>query len=103
VYCSPECRTRHWKVEHGLLNPGVQNPDKKTRAARVLERLQQGPATGLELLQAGGGTCYRDQVRLLRRMGHRILGTRSWTDPEGNEVAPIALTDDGHDRWILEE
>lgn len=103
VYCTPECRDLHREVERKALKPPVQNPDRGTRAERVLVRLRQGPATGLELLQAGGGTCYRDQVWALRKMGHRILGTRSWTDPEGNEVPAICLTDDGHDRWMLEE
>ena len=67
VYCSPDCRTRHWKAE--------QAPPKLTRAEKILERLRQGPATGLELLQAGGGTRYGARLHDLREKGYQITTT----------------------------
>ena len=45
---------------------------KLTRAERILLRLRQGPATGIELLQAGGGTRYGARLLELRRAGHAI-------------------------------
>ena len=66
THCSHACRTRGWRRR-------VQNWDEKmTRAERVLERLRQGPATGLDLLKAGGGTRYGARVKELRDRGYGI-------------------------------
>jgi hypothetical protein len=93
-YCSHACRQRAWLREKA-------SGDKRTRAEKVLERLRQGPATGLELLKAGGGTCYRDQVRALRRAGKNIVGSRPWTRPDGFPGGQIPQTEDGHDLYEL--
>jgi len=101
IWCSSECRTRHWKIEHDVLKAPVQNPDKMTRAENVLARLRKGSCTGLELLKAGGGTCYRDQVCALRRMGHNILGSRPWKRPDGSAGGQVPQTDEGWDQYRL--
>ena len=75
LYCSAECRTKHWKVDRGQ---AVRETSKLTRAEKILLRLRQGPATGLELLQAGGGTRYGARVHDLRERGYRIV-----TETEG--------------------
>ena len=67
-YCSHTCRQRAWKREQS-----VQNSDKgPTRGERILARLRRGPATGIELLQAGGGTRYGARVLELRQRGYEI-------------------------------
>ena len=71
IYCSQDCRTRHWKVGHGV--KVAPRPAKRTRAEKILERLRQGKATGLELLQAGGGTQYGARVHDLREQGYQIV------------------------------
>jgi hypothetical protein len=81
----------------------IPAPQLGTRADKVLARLTQGPATGLDLLKAGGGTCYRDQVRALRRMGHNILGSRPWTRPDGTPGGRVAQRVEGWDVYRLEE
>jgi len=63
VFCSPACRKWAWEGRP------VQNRDKLTRAERILARLRQGPATGLELLKAGGGTRYGARIKNLRERG----------------------------------
>ena len=69
-YCSRECQRRHWDETHPRI---IQNPDKRmTRAERILARLREGPATGLDLLKAGGGTRYGARLLELRRQGYRI-------------------------------
>ena len=71
VYCSQDCRTRSWKVAHEI--KVAPRPSKRTRAEKILDRLRQGKATGLELLQAGGGTRYGARIKELRDDGHRIV------------------------------
>lgn len=62
-FCSDPCRKAWHKKEEG------RGP---TRAERILERLRVGPATGLDLLRAGGGTRYGARILELRRAGHQI-------------------------------
>lgn len=69
-YCGQDCRVRAWKREHGQLK--AVEPRPATRAERILARLRQGPATGLELLKAGGGTRYGARLLELRDAGHHI-------------------------------
>ena len=71
-YCSDRCRSRAYDRSHPRVP--VQNSDKMTRAEKILVRLRQGPATGLDLLKAGGGTRYGARIYDLRELGHRIHG-----------------------------
>jgi len=70
LYCSDGCRSRAYDRTHPRVP--VQNPDKMTRRDKVLERLRLGPATGLELLQAGGGMRFGARIHELRGRGCRI-------------------------------
>jgi len=45
----------------------------KRSCALILGRLQAGPATGLELIRAGGGVRYGARVEELRKRGHVIV------------------------------
>ena len=106
IYCSQDCRTRHWKVGHGV--KVAPKPTKRTRAEKILDRLRQGKATGLELLQAGGGTRYSARIFTLRDKGHRIHGPFEVLIYEpGRNLAtvlePIPKTDDGHELYELRE
>lgn len=88
VYCTTTCRARAWKRTNG--------PPPMTRRDRVLARLVHGPATGLELLRAGGGTRYGQRIAELREEGHRILGPRPWRRLDGTiETETVPLTEDG--------
>jgi hypothetical protein len=93
-------------VEHGQAKP-VPISDKRTRAQKVLDRLKQGRATGLDLLKAGGGTCFRDQILKLRQQGHYIVGSRPctiWRDNQDYHLpAMLPKTDAGHDQYELRE
>jgi hypothetical protein len=70
-YCSDACRAVARKTQA-----------TKTRAMKILGRLQSGPCTGLELLAAGGGIRYGARVAELRKRGHNItaenLGEGVW-------------------------
>ncbi len=106
AFCSQECRTRSWKVAHEI--KVAPKPSKLTRAEKILERLRQGKATGLELLQAGGGTRYSARIFTLRDKGHRIHGPFEVLIYEpGRNLAtvlePIPKTDDGHELYELRE
>jgi len=69
-YCSDRCRKAAWDERNGRSRPKLS---KQTRAEKILARLRQGPATGLELLQAGGGTRYGARLKELRDQGERIV------------------------------
>ena len=70
-FCYDSCRSKAWEKEHPRVP--VQNLGKLTRAEKILERLRQGKATGLELLQAGGGTRDGARVHDPRGQGYRIV------------------------------
>jgi hypothetical protein len=79
-----------------------------TRAQKVLARLRQGPATGLDLLKAGGGTRYGARICELRARGHRIHGPINvfgLPDPYGRLtiLESIPKTADGWDQYELRE
>jgi len=80
AYCSPKCRQAACRERRAQRQP------KPTRAERILARLRQGPATGLELLNAGGGTRYGARIEELRLAGWRIRGPQRWTHPKTGEV-----------------
>ena len=75
-YCGRDCQRRAWEEAHPRLESGrdalQRLPSKLTRAQKILLRLRQGPATGLELLHAGGGIRYGARILELRRAGHAI-------------------------------
>lgn len=51
-------------------------------ALRALGRLQEGPATGLDLFRAGAGMRYGARLLELRRAGHQISKRCLGRDPE---------------------
>ena len=75
-YCGRDCQRRAWEETHPRLESGrdalQRLPSKLTRAQKILLRLRQGPATGLELLHAGGGIRYGARILELRQAGHAI-------------------------------
>jgi len=74
VYCTDRCRFAAYDRDHPRQQPLEFPTDRKeTRAEKILRRLGKGPATGLELLQAGGGTRYGARVHDLRERGYRIV------------------------------
>ncbi len=81
----------------------MMKPRKMTRAEKILARLRQGPATGLELLKAGGGTRYGARIYELRKKGYRIRGPVDWPAPFGLTLWAIPKTADGWDQYKLEE
>jgi len=73
-FCGDTCRSRAWEKDH----PRVPAPKPRkedgepSRGEKILARLRVGPATGIELLQAGGGIRYGARILELRRAGHAI-------------------------------
>lgn len=106
-YCSDRCRCRAYDRTHPRVP--VSNPDKKTQAEKILARLRQGPATGLDLLKAGGGTRYGARIHELRGLGHRIHGPVEvfavWDGTDGPlpVLEAIPKTADGWDQYELRE
>jgi len=76
-YFSDDHQRRHYNETHPRIATPPPRKGGRTRAQRILARLREGPATGLDLLRAGGGTRYGARVLELRRMGHRIELDRS--------------------------
>jgi hypothetical protein len=74
-----------------------------TRAQKILARLRQGPATGLDLLQAGGGTRYGARIYELRQRGYQIHGPLVWPRPFKDDLEAIPKTADGWDQYELRE
>lgn len=75
-FCSDACRARNWKQARLDFTPAASElahavRGRETKAARILARLQQGPANSLELARVGG-LRYSARVFELRRQGHRI-------------------------------
>lgn len=97
VYCSTECRTRHWDETH----PRIDAAPTATRCEMILARLRAGPATGLELLQAGGGLRYSARIAELRERENRILGPKPWRRLDGSQETETVAPADGHDRYRL--
>lgn len=107
-FCSDACRAAHWKAEHGgaqqLLDfAPADKPDRPTRCELILGRLLSGgPATGLDLLRAGGGLRYSARIAELRARGHVILGPHPWRRPDGTrEERTTEPTASGHDLYEL--
>ena len=90
-FCSSACRASAWNAAHPRqktldltpqpmairpLSSGVPESDKtrlKPSAVAILARLQQGPATALDLARCGGGLRYGARLLELRQVGHAIL------------------------------
>lgn len=70
-FCNDVCRANHYDRSHPRIAL-AEGPDKETRAQKILRRLRQGPASGLDLLKAGGGTRYGARIHNLRELGYRI-------------------------------
>ena len=101
-FCGPACRAA-W---HRRTAPApAKKKSKPTRAERILDRLRQGPATGLDLLKAGGGTRYGARIKELRDCGHVILGPLPWTRlGDGyRETRTTEATPEGHEVYELGE
>jgi hypothetical protein len=52
--------------------PRDEAPRLKRSCALILGRLQQGPASNLDLMRCGGGIRYGARIHELRARGHRI-------------------------------
>lgn len=74
-----------------------------TRAEKILARLRQGRATGLDLLKAGGGTRYGARICELRNKGYAIHGPLRWPRPFYKDLEAIPKTADGWDQYELRE
>lgn len=103
-YCSDRCRLVGW-AKRTASQAEIQfqeKPSKATRCQLVLGRLQEGRATGLDLLKAGGGTRYGARLADLRRRGHCILGPLPWTRPDGSrEERTVPATPEGWEQYEL--
>jgi len=73
-FCGDSCRSKAWERDHPRVPaPRPRKEDgEPSRGEKILARLRVGPATGIELLQAGGGTRYGARLLELRRAGHAI-------------------------------
>ena len=81
-----------------------RKPKPPTRAEKILARLRQGPATGLDLLKAGGGTRYGARIMELRMMYVPIHGPLDWSHPKTLRLLEaIPKTADGWDQYELRE
>lgn len=98
-FCSDACRAADWKARHdgaqrlidwtpAAREFGAALDKRETKAARILARLQEGPANSLELLRVGG-IRYSARVHELRKRGHRI------TTEEHAEWAVYRLEQEG--------
>lgn len=77
-WCSDRCRYLAWDAAHPRLDftPAASElahaiRGRETKAARILARLRQGPATTIQLALVGG-VRFGARILELRRAGHRI-------------------------------
>ena len=75
---SPACRLHRWAERHVKacgprdepLGPEIRRQAKAKDA--ILARLELGPATGMDLMRAGGGVRYGARLHQLRQEGRNI-------------------------------
>ena len=75
-FCGDSCRNAAWReVQKCGPRKEAQAPEirRQSRSAlKILGRLQLGPATGMQLMYAGGGVRYGARLLELRQAGHNI-------------------------------
>ena len=75
---TPECRLHRWAERHVKACGRARHPQgpeirrQSKSALKILGRLQLGPATGMQLMYAGGGVRYGARLLELRQAGHNI-------------------------------